>query len=70
MLYNMMLAVGGVVLLFGLWVTVQTFIRRHSPELDETDDVLACRMCQAGGSCHCGLRALRSAAGQREGSDE
>lgn len=39
-----------------VWAAVQALVRRHSPDMDAGDDVLACRMCRADGSCQCGLK--------------
>jgi len=60
MLYNTMIAIGGVVVLFGGWVAVQALVRRNSSDLGDEKDVLACNMCGADGSCHCGLRGATS----------
>lgn len=56
MVYHVLMAVVGVVVLAGAWVAVQSLVRRGSPELAEDADVLTCHVCGADGTCHCGLR--------------
>ena len=58
-LYDVLLAVGGVVALFGGWLAVQAVVRRYDADLGDDDDVLECHMCGLDGSCHCGLKSLR-----------
>lgn len=53
---NILFGIGGVVVLFGGWVVVQSLVRRHDPDFRDEVDVLACRMCADGGRCSCGLR--------------
>ena len=54
---NVWVAILGVVVLFVGWVAVQSLVRRHNPDFRDGEDVLACGMCSADGSCHCGLRS-------------
>lgn len=56
---NLLIGVAGIVALFGGWIAVQSLVRRNDPDIEQAEDVLACRMCSADGSCHCGLKALR-----------
>jgi hypothetical protein len=56
--YHVLMAVAGVIALFGAWLAVQALVRRHDPGMGGEPDVLACRMCGADGSCHCGLKGL------------
>jgi hypothetical protein len=64
--YHLLIAVGGVVALVGVWIAVQNLVRRESPELPETADVMACGMCGPNGECYCGLREAEGAAVSRD----
>ncbi len=52
MFYHLLIAVIGVVGLIGIWVGVQTLVRRGSPEMGHDTDVLACRSCGTHDGCH------------------
>jgi hypothetical protein len=71
MMFNQLIVgVAGIAALFGVWVAVQALVRRHDPDYRGAGDVLACRMCGADGSCHCGLRALVREPATREGDEQ
>jgi len=52
---QLLLTSGIVIGLIALWTAVQALVRRTSRMAPGTD-VLACRMCAAGGMCSCGLK--------------
>ena len=62
---NLLVGIIGVAVLSGVWVLVQLLVKRRDPDFRDAEDVLACRMCLADGTCTCGLKALleRSKAG-------
>jgi hypothetical protein len=52
---QLLLTSGIIIVLIALWTAVQALVRRNSNMAPGTD-VLACRMCAAGGLCTCGLK--------------
>ncbi len=60
MFYHLLVAVVAIAALAAGWVAVQALVRRQSPDLLSGSDVLQCRMCGAGGTCHCGFNPERA----------
>jgi hypothetical protein len=60
--YHLLVAVVAIAALAGGWVAVQALVRRQSPDMPRGSDVLQCRMCGAGGMCHCSFNPEQAAA--------
>ena len=56
MVYHLLIALSGIVIMVLLWVGVQALVRRQAPEIAADEDVLRCGMCGVDGTCLCGLR--------------
>lgn len=56
MIYHLLIAVGVIITLAGVWTVVQQLARRQSPELCDGSDVLACKSCTAERARHCGMK--------------
>jgi len=56
MIYHLLVAVGAIAALAGIWTVVQGFARRQSPELCDGSDVLACKSCASERARHCGMK--------------
>jgi len=56
MLQHLLIAVGGMVILVGVWSLVLTLARRYLPERTQDGDALSCGSCVTFGGCSCGLR--------------
>ena len=57
MLRDLFIAIGGMILLIGIWVVTQIVVRRQLPESPEDGDVLASGGCNDSGICGCGARS-------------
>lgn len=77
MLRNLLVAVAGVIALSGIWVAVQHLARKTLPGIPKGGDVLACKTCEPGTACRCGLRdeiqepvPAKNTAGRTTGANE
>ncbi len=55
MLRDFLIAIGGMIVLLGIWAVTQILVRSQSPEPPEDGDVLAGGVCNDSGSCQCGI---------------
>lgn len=70
MMYHILVAVVGIVLLSVLWIGVQALVRKQSPGLPEDADVLACTLCDPDGTCHCGIKRSHNRLTSKERNDD
>jgi len=63
MLRDLLIAIGGLIVLVGIWVLTQRLARRQLPDLPVDGDVLAGGACNDAGTCRCGAMS-NSPAGQ------
>ncbi len=61
MLRDLLIAIGGMIVLIGIWIVTQIVVRSQSPEPPEDGDVLACGACNDSGICGCGATSRTQA---------
>lgn len=55
MLRDFLIAIGGMIVLIGIWAVTQILVRSQSPEPPQDGDVLAGGVCNDSDVCRCGL---------------
>ncbi len=55
MLRDLLIAIGGMIVLIGIWVVTQIVVRRQLPDSPEDGDVFASGACNDSGICRCGM---------------
>ena len=55
MLRDLLISIGGMIVLVTIWTVAQIFVRRQLPEPPEDSDVLARGACSDSSSCQCGI---------------